>query len=127
MYYNAEDLITIDFIHNTLKADNYETIKTRLVENKMAEGITVLMHGKPGTGKTETVMQLAKATGRNIYRVDISKLKSMWFGESQKKIKKLFLDYYEYTEKQTITPILLFNEADGVINKRKDSNSSAVA
>jgi SpoVK/Ycf46/Vps4 family AAA+-type ATPase len=93
----------------------------------MAEGITVLMHGKPGTGKTETVMQLAKATGRNIYRVDISKLKSMWFGESQKKIKKLFLDYYEYAEKQTTTPILLFNEADGVINKRKDSNSSAVA
>jgi SpoVK/Ycf46/Vps4 family AAA+-type ATPase len=127
LYYNDEDLKTINFIHNILKADNYETIKTRLVENKMAEGITVLMHGKPGTGKTETVMQLAKATGRNIYRVDISKLKSMWFGESQKKIKKLFLDYYEYTEKQTITPILLFNEADGVINKRKDSNSSAVA
>jgi MoxR-like ATPase len=37
-------------------------------------GITILMHGKPGTGKTETVMQLAKATGRNIYRVDISQI-----------------------------------------------------
>ncbi|MFN8296701.1 MAG: ATP-binding protein [Chitinophagales bacterium] len=127
LYYNAQDLITIDFIHNTLKADNYPAIRNRLLENNMAEGISILMHGKPGTGKTETVMQLAKATGRNIYRVDISKLKSMWFGESQKKIKKLFLDYYEYSEKQTATPILLFNEADGVINKRKDSNSSAVA
>lgn len=127
LYYNAEDLTTIDFIHNTLKGDNYENIKTRLVQNKMAEGITVLLHGRPGTGKTETVLQLAKATGRNIYRVDISKLKSMWFGESQKKIKKLFLDYYEYAENQKATPILLFNEADGVINKRKDSNSSAVA
>ena len=127
LFYNSTDLTTINFIHNTLKADNYQAIRNRLSENKMAQGITILMHGKPGTGKTETVMQLAKATDRNIYRVDISQLKSMWFGESQKKIKKLFLDYYEYAEKQTTTPILLFNEADGVINKRKDSNSSAVA
>lgn len=127
LYYNDADLKTIDFIHNTLKTDNFQTIKMRLAENKMTEGITILLHGKPGTGKTETVMQLAKATERNIYRVDISKLKSMWFGESQKKIKKLFQDYYEYADKQTTTPILLFNEADGVISKRKDSNSSAVA
>lgn len=127
LYYNDEDLKTIDFIHNTLKSDNYNAIRKRLAKNNMSEGITILMYGKPGTGKTETVMQLAKATGRNIYRVDISKLKSMWFGESQKKIKKLFLDYYEYAEKQHTTPILLFNEADGVISKRKDSNSSTVA
>ena len=127
LYYNDEDLKIINFIHNTLKADNYQSIRNRLIENKMTEGITVLLHGKPGTGKTETVMQLAKATGRNIYRVDISKLKSMWYGESQKKIKKLFQDYYEYADKQKTMPILLFNEADGVISKRKDSNSSAVA
>lgn len=127
LYYNDEDLKIINFIHNTLKADNYQSIRNRLIENKMTEGITVLLHGKPGTGKTETVMQLAKATGRNIYRVDISKLKSMWYGESQKKIKKLFQDYYEYADKQRTMPILLFNEADGVISKRKDSNSSAVA
>lgn len=127
LYYNAEDVSTLDFIHNTLKAENYDAIKLRLAENNMAEGITILLHGKPGTGKTETVMQLAKATGRNIYRVDISSLKSMWFGESQKKIKKLFRDYYQYMEKQPTVPILLFNEADAVINKRKDSNSSPVA
>lgn len=50
----------------------------------MPSGITILLHGKPGTGKTETVYQMAKQTQRNIYRVDISNLKSMWFGESQK-------------------------------------------
>lgn len=126
LYYNPEDLPTIDFIHHILKPDNYDCIKNRLQENNMQQGISILLHGKPGTGKTETVFQLAKATNRNIYRVDISEMKSMWYGESQKKIKKLFEDYYEYAEKQPITPILLFNEADGVINKRKDSNSSSV-
>lgn len=127
LFYNEENLPTIDFIHDTLKEENYTNIKSRLIENKMPDGITILFHGKPGTGKTETVLQLAKATGRNIYRVEISELKSMWFGESQKEIKKLFSDYYKYAEKQPLMPILFFNEADAVINKRKDSNSSPVA
>ncbi|MBK8674302.1 MAG: AAA family ATPase [Bacteroidetes bacterium] len=89
-------------------------------------GITILLHGKPGTGKTETVYQMAKQTQRNIYRVDISNLK-VWFGESQKIIKKLFDDYYKYMKTQDNIPILFFNEADGVINKRKDSSSSNTA
>jgi len=96
-------------------------------EKNMSLGLTILLHGKPGTGKTETVHQIAKATKRNIYKVEISALKSMWFGESQKKIKQLFRDYYNYAATQPVMPILLFNEADGVINKRKDSSSSNVA
>lgn len=127
LFYNAPDLQTIDFIQNLLDNEKFKSISNRLQENNMASGVTILLHGKPGTGKTETVYQLAKQTHRNIYRVEISKLKSMWFGESQKIIKQLFDDYYKYIETQDTIPILLFNEADAVINKRKDSNSSQVA
>jgi AAA+ superfamily predicted ATPase len=127
LFYNTADLPTIDFIQNLLQEEKFKSISNRLKENNMPSGITMLLHGKPGTGKTETVYQLAKLTQRNIYRVDISKLKSMWFGESQKIIKKLFDDYYKYMETQDNIPILFFNEADGVINKRKESNSSQVA
>lgn len=127
LFYNDNDLKTIDFIHDTIKEENYNSIIQRLKDNNMQQGLTILAHGKPGTGKTETVYQMAKATNRNIYKVEISNLKSMWFGESQKKIKNLFEDYYKYAELQKTTPILFFNEADAVINKRKDSGSSSTA
>lgn len=127
LFYNQEDLPTIDFMHDTLKEEKYQQITARLKEQNMPQGIAILLHGKPGTGKTETVYQVARVTERNIYKVEVSALKSMWFGESQRKIKKLFKDYYAYAEKQEKTPILLFNEADGVISKRKDSGSSPVA
>ncbi|KAA6301959.1 MAG: ATP-dependent zinc metalloprotease FtsH [Candidatus Ordinivivax streblomastigis] len=59
--------------------------------------------------------------------VDISETKSMWFGESEKRIKEIFDRYRNQVKGNAVTPILLFNEADAVIGKRKDlNNSSAV-
>ena len=72
-------------------------------------------------------MQIAKATNREIMKVDISASRSMWFGESEKNIKKVFKDYKSYAIKQSITPILFFNEADAIIAKRKEANSSSVS
>jgi SpoVK/Ycf46/Vps4 family AAA+-type ATPase len=89
--------------------------------------MVVLLHGLPGTGKTETVYQLAKQTQRNIYKVDISETKSMWFGESQKLIKKVFNDYHQMMKTESDCPILLFNEADGIISKRKELGNSNTA
>jgi len=51
--------------------------------------------------------------------VDISQTKSMWFGESEKRIKEIFSRYKNYIEETEITPILLFNEADAVFGKRQ--------
>ena len=95
-------------------------------------GIAVLLHGTPGCGKTETVYQLAKKTGRSIMQVDISATKSAWFGESEKKIKEVFTDYKELCKKMKKlkcgrTPILLFNECDAVFSKRKDISYSNTA
>ena len=47
--------------------------------------------------------QIAKETGRSIVHVDISEAKSAWFGESEKRIKKIFTSYKnacEITEKK---------------------------
>jgi SpoVK/Ycf46/Vps4 family AAA+-type ATPase len=59
--------------------------------------------------------------------VDISQTKSMWFGESEKKIKEIFSNYKACVEGTPVAPILLFNEADAVLGKRQDLASSAVA
>ena len=72
-------------------------------------------------------MQIARATGRAIYHVDISATKSCWFGESEKLIKDVFKKYEDICEHCEKRPILLFNEADGIFSKRKDSESSNVA
>ena len=65
-------------------------------------------------------------------RVDISASKSCWFGESEKIIKRMFTDYRNLckmcsNEDDHKMPILLFNEADGILSKRKDTSSSNVA
>ena len=89
-------------------------------------GFTCLFYGEPGTGKTETVLQLAKQTGRDIMQVNISQIKSMWVGESEKNIKQLFDDYRARAMESELTPILLFNEADAIINKRREGAERAV-
>jgi SpoVK/Ycf46/Vps4 family AAA+-type ATPase len=87
-------------------------------------GFNCLFSGPPGTGKTETAYQIARETGRDIFLVDVSDTKSMWFGESEKKIKELFERYREIVRSGGVTPILLFNEADAVLGKRMELGES---
>ena len=47
-------------------------------------------------------------------------------GESEKNIKSLFDTYREKVKKSDTTPILLFNEADAIINKRQEGAERAV-
>ncbi|MBQ5786706.1 MAG: AAA family ATPase, partial [Oscillospiraceae bacterium] len=44
----------------------------------MRKGFACLFYGSPGTGKTETVNQLARMTGRDVLMVDVSQIKSNW-------------------------------------------------
>ncbi len=114
-------------LQNSLEEQKYTSLCDRLKENNLPTGVAVLLYGLPGTGKTESVMQIARATGRCIMHVDISATKTCWFGESEKLIKRVFDDYRNLCKKSKLKPILLFNEADAVFSKRKDSNSSSVA
>lgn len=90
-----------------------------------------LFFGAPGTGKTETAFQIARISGRDILPIDISATKSCWFGESEKTIRRVFIEYQhkvKRAEKNNLpVPILLLNEADAIINKRKDTFTSGVA
>ncbi|MCH8535274.1 MAG: ATP-binding protein [Flavobacteriaceae bacterium] len=85
-----------------------------------------MLHGFPGTGKTESVLQIAKVTNRNIMKVDISSSRSVWYGESEKIIKRIFSDYKSFAKKQQKTPILFINEADAILSKRKTGTSSNI-
>ena len=90
----------------------------------MRTGFACLFYGGPGTGKTETARQIAKATGRSVMQVDISSAKGCWVGESEKITKGIFERYRKAVENANIVPILLFNEADAIINKRQELGKS---
>jgi len=109
-----------------LTEEHYQNICTRLKEKGLRLGIACLFYGLPGTGKTETVMQLARRSGRDIMQVNISQVKSMWVGESEKNIKAIFDRYRSIAMRSAKMPILLFNEADAVIGKRKEGADGAV-
>lgn len=127
LYFNESECKQIDILRNLMQEDNFKEAQKRLQNKGLSKGIAIILHGLPGTGKTETVLQLAKSTDREIVKVDISNSKSMWFGESEKKIKRIFTDYKEYAENCKRMPILLFNEADAIISTRKVVSSSNVA
>lgn len=124
LFYNESESEQIEKLKAALDQDTYCDIAARLKDKHLSTGLTILLFGDPGTGKTELVLQLAKLTGRQIIKIDISKTKSMWFGESEKLVKKIFDDYKNYALTQEKTPILFFNEADAVLSKRNSDHQS---
>lgn len=124
LFFDEKLSAEIDFFKNALRNENYISLQQRLQEMNLIKGVTAIFYGSPGTGKTETVYQIAKETGRDIYPVDISQVKSKWFGDSEKRIKSIFSTYKMICKSSDLTPILLFNEADGVLSKRKENQHS---
>ena len=125
--FNQENQESIDRLKNLLDETKLATIRTQLSSKGWCTGFTCLFYGTPGTGKTETVMQLARETGRDIMQVDISSIRTKWYGETERKIKKIFSDYKEYANQSNTTPILLFNEADAILSVRTSINENTTA
>ena len=126
MFYGDKVECQIDELGNLLNDEQYNQIRTRMTDTGFRCGFTCLFYGAPGTGKTETVLQLARLTGRDILQVNISQIKSCWVGESEKNIKQVFDNYRSKVKNSQITPILLFNEADAIIGERMEGAKSAV-
>lgn len=124
LFYNDSEFEQIETLSNALEEDNYKNLMTRLKDNGMKPGFTVLLYGYPGTGKTSSVKQVAKASGRSIFMVEIQKIQSKWVGESEKNLTKVFEEYKQAKRSFDKTPILLFNEADAILGKRMNVNSS---
>ena len=127
MFYNSRETKEIETLSSLLMQENYSKIQERLDGKGMRKGFACLFSGAPGTGKTETAYQIARETKRNIMMVDISRIKSKWVGESEKRIKEIFDTYRNAVENSEITPILLFNEADAIIGKRKEFSAASRA
>jgi SpoVK/Ycf46/Vps4 family AAA+-type ATPase len=82
-------------------------------------GLTVLLSGKPGTGKTITTEIIASELELPLARVDGSKVVSKWVGETQKNLKTVLADAVLHGA------VLFFDEADALFAKRVAKVESA--
>ena len=126
LFYDTEVAAQVEDLGQLLEEKHYKEVCERLKQQGYRSGFTCLFYGAPGTGKTETVLQLARRTGRDIMQVNIPEIKSMWVGESEKNIKRVFDQYRAKVAKTDVAPILLFNEADAIIGKRQEGAERAV-
>ena len=76
MYYNNSEGEQVRNLTELLGAEKFAQVQTRLREKGLRSGFCCLFYGPAGTGKTETVFQIARETGREVFMVDMSKLKS---------------------------------------------------
>ena len=126
LFFNTSEQEQIERLTSLLSTETLPSIQKRLEEQGMRKGFACLFYGASGTGKTETVLQIARQTGRDLMQVDIAGLRDKWVGESEKNIKEVFARYRRLCQNSEVMPILFFNEADAIINKRTENVEHSV-
>jgi SpoVK/Ycf46/Vps4 family AAA+-type ATPase len=80
----------------------------------------ILLCGPSGTGKTLLVNALAKASGFNCVKIDMSRILGQYVGESEKNFKKCLLGA------QSQQPVIVFVDEIDTTFRRGDSGDSGV-
>ena len=114
----------LDQITNVADPKRFKKITKELKKANLSSGLVSLFYGYPGTGKTASVYEMAKKTKRDVLQVDLSAIQSKWVGESEKNTRAIFDEYKKAKKVLKHEPILLFNEADGLLSKRFDVTNS---
>ncbi|UWX56722.1 ATP-binding protein [Chlorobaculum sp. MV4-Y] len=84
------------------------------MKKRVKPGYRALFYGPPGTGKTLTATLLGKQTGKDVFRIDLSRIISKYIGETEKNLSRLF------DKAENKNWILFFDEADALFGKRTD-------
>lgn len=126
LFYEKHEADQVATLERMLTEEGFKSVCEALKKKNLRTGLTVLMHGAPGTGKTSCVYELARRTGRDIIIADVSKIKNCYVGETEKNIKALFDDYKRSVNEDGRPKILLFNEADAIFGVRKEGATDAV-
>ena len=84
------------------------------MKKRVKPGYRALFYGPPGTGKTLTATLLGKHTGKDVFRIDLSRVVSKYIGETEKNLSRLF------DKAGNKNWILFFDEADALFGKRTD-------
>jgi len=127
---SLEDVVlnneTRQTLENLMKQVDKEVVnrlvKWGIKDKKSGIDARIIFYGAAGTGKTMTAYSLAKSLKRQVLAFDCSKILSMYVGESEKNVRKIFDTFYELSQKTKTEPILLLNEADQFLGARSSGN-----
>ncbi len=86
--------------------------------SKSAPGATALFAGAKGTGKSRAAEVIASQTGKELYRIDLSKVVSKYVGETEKNLARIF------ASAEDAGAVLLFEEAQALFGKRSSVRDS---
>ncbi len=117
LFYNEVEWKQINTIEKVLSKEKHELVVKNLIDNNLGKGISILFNGFSGTGKTATARRIAKITNRPLFSVNTEKIVDKWMGNSEKNVRKIFEEYYEFSSQCELMPILFFNE-DSIFSKR---------
>ncbi|HEY4056126.1 MAG TPA: AAA family ATPase [Kofleriaceae bacterium] len=81
-------------------------------------GVSAILAGPPGTGKTMVAQLIARELGYDLYRIDLSQVVNKYIGETEKNLGRIF-DLAENSH-----AVLFFDEADSLFAKRTEVRSS---
>lgn len=126
LFYPTRTSQQISELESLLMPEKFNCVQESLTRHGMRKGFACLFYGAPGTGKTETVLQIARKTGRDIMQVDMSQMRDKYVGESEKNVKAVFTRYRRLCQDSDRTPILLLNEADALLSVRLTSVEHSV-
>jgi|LSQX01.3.fsa_nt_gb hypothetical protein len=126
MFYNPEEEQQLERLEKLLEEEALKKVFENMSSKGLRTGFTCLFYGEPGTGKTETVYQIARKTGRKIIETDVAQLRDCFIGETEKNVRELFRDYRLACSTEERCPILLFNEADAILGTRMGNAVRAV-
>ena len=120
---------TRETLNNVVKQVDKEVFKKLrqwgIKDKKKTIDARIIFYGAAGTGKTMTAMSLAKTLKKPILSFDCSKILSMYVGESEKNVRKIFDDFKDLSAKAKVEPILLLNEADQFLSSRSEGQGSS--
>ncbi len=116
---------TLDNVIKQVDKEVFRKLKEWGIKDKKGIDARIIFYGAAGTGKTMTAMSLAKTLRKPILSFDCSKILSMYVGESEKNVRKIFDDFKELSIKAKVEPILLLNEADQFLSSRSEGTGSS--
>lgn len=125
LFYNEDKQRVVNELKKALQPEHLKAFFDRMGKHaSMPRNINILLSGAPGTGKTELARQLARLTNRALIPVDLATIRDKYVGESEKQVAAIFKHYRDACAALDHHPILLLNEADGLLSTRMAVNHS---
>jgi SpoVK/Ycf46/Vps4 family AAA+-type ATPase len=81
-------------------------------------GVSAILAGPPGTGKTMVAQLVARDLGYDLYVIELSQVVNKYIGETEKNLARVF------DEAERSHAVLFFDEADALFARRTDVKSS---